>query len=145
MLHLEIVTPEGTTYNGKVDSVTIPTVEGEITVLANHIPLIGVIRAGTLVLKTGKEEQLIAVSRGMVEVTGTHVKVLTDTADRADMLQEEAIQKAKDAAEKLLAEKRHDAEGFAEATAILDRELARLHTVRKHRSRRGLGSTSVSQ
>jgi hypothetical protein len=44
--------------------------------------------------------------------------------------------KARQTAEKLVSERRADSEGFAEATAILDRELARLKTVRKHRSRR---------
>ena len=44
---------------------------------------------------------------------------------------------SKKAAEKLLAEKRHDAEGFAEATAVLEKELARLRVTRRHRARKG--------
>ena len=136
MLKLEIITPDRTVFEGEADAVTIPTADGEITVLPKHVPLIGVVVAGTMLIRRGGEAELFAVSRGVVEVTQTGVRILADTADRAEELEEEAIAKAKEAAEKLVAERRGESESFAEATAILDRELARLRTVRRHRSGR---------
>ncbi|MBI1934648.1 hypothetical protein HYS30_03205, partial [Candidatus Peregrinibacteria bacterium] len=54
----------------------------------------------------------------------------------ATELEEEAIRQAKEKAEQLLKEKRADAEEFAEASAMLERELARLKVVRRHRTTR---------
>ena len=136
MLRIEITTPDRTVYEGEVDAITLPTAEGEITVLTGHIPLIGVVVPGTIVVRKGTEEQIIAVSRGVVEVQPTSVRILADTADRAEELEEAAVEKAKAAAEKLMSEKRQDEEGLADASAILGRELARLQTIRRHRGKR---------
>ena len=136
-IRLEIITPERVVFQGEADSVSLPTSEGEITILPHHIPLISIMVPGSVLVRQGNEEQLFAVSRGVIEVDGKSIRVLTETADRAADLQEEAIEKAKKAAETLLKEKQNDVEGFAEATAILERELARLHVARRHRSRRG--------
>lgn len=141
MLRIELITPERTVFEGDVDSVSLPTPDGEITVLPHHIPLLSIVVPGSVTIRRGREVQLFAVSRGVIEVTGTTVRVLADTADRAEELQEEAVEKAKVAAEKLMTERRGDAEGFAEATAILERELARLHVVRRHRSHMGIPRT----
>ncbi|MBI3332163.1 ATP synthase F1 subunit epsilon [Candidatus Peregrinibacteria bacterium] len=136
-LRVEIITPEKTVFQGEVDSVSLPTPQGEITVLPHHIPVISIVVPGSIVIRKGNDEQLFAVSRGVIEIDGTSVRILADTADRAAELEEAAIEKAKADAEKLLKEKQHDVEGFAEATAILERELARLHVAKRHRSRRG--------
>ncbi len=135
MILLEITTPDGVIFEGEADSVSIPTPEGEISVLPHHIPLMSIVQPGTVTLRQAQGEQLLAVSRGVIEVDGKRVRLLVDTADRAERLEEEAIQKAKADAEKLLSERRDDAEGFAEATAILERELARLATVRRRHRR----------
>ena len=137
MLTLNIITPDQTVFEGDIVSVSLPTPDGEITILEHHIPLVSIVTPGSVLVRTASGEQLFAVSRGVVEIDGKHVRVLADTADRAEDLQEEAIEQAKARAQELLSEKRHDAEGFAEATAMLERELAKLHVVRKHRSRRG--------
>ena len=141
MLHVELITPDRTVFDGEADSISLPTPMGEITVLPHHIPLISLVTAGSIMVRKGREEQLFAVSRGVIEVDGTSLRVLVDTADRAEELEEAAIEKAKAAAEKLLSERRHDSEGFAEATAMLERELARLQVTRRHRSRKGIPHT----
>jgi F-type H+-transporting ATPase subunit epsilon len=144
MIRLEIITPEQSVFEGDVDSVTLPTADGEITVLPHHIPLVTTIVPGPVIVHMGKEEKIFAVSRGVIEIDQSSVRVLSDIADRADGLEEAAVEKAEQAAQKLMTEKREDVEGFAEATAILERELARLRTVRRHRSRRGLPSIGGS-
>ena len=137
MLHVEIITPDRTVFEGECDSVSLPTPQGEITVLPHHIPLISIVAPGSITIRVRNTESFFAVSRGVIEVDGASIRVLADTADRAEELEEAAIEKAKAAAEKLRSEKRHDAEGFAEATAVLEKELAKLRVVRRHRSRRG--------
>ena len=75
----------------------------------------------------------------MVQVSPKNVRVLSDIADRAESLEEEAIELARQRAEKLKDARRGDAEGFAEAQATLEREIARIttiHRMRSHRRRR---------
>lgn len=138
MLHVSIIAPDGTVYDGDADSLSLPTPDGEITILPHHIPLISILSPGTVTVRGGGEERLFAVSRGVIEVDGMTIRVLADTADRAEKLEEAAIERAKAEAEKLLSERRHDSEGFAEATAVLEKELARLRTVRRHRVTRSV-------
>ncbi len=136
MLHFQLITPDETVYDGNVVSVTLPSADGEITVLEKHIPIISTLMPGSMVVRNEKGEMIFAVSRGVIEVDGGSVRVLSDIADRADSLEEEAVEAAKAKAEKLMTEKSEDAMSFAEATALLDRELARLKTVRRYRARR---------
>lgn len=136
MLHLAIITPDRTVFEGEVESVSLPTPSGEITVLPHHIPLLSILAPGSILLHQNGEEHLFAVSRGAIEVDGTSVRVLAETADRATELEEETVEQAKEEAQRLLKEKRSDTEGFAEATATLERELARLKVVRRHRTKR---------
>ncbi len=134
---VELITPEGPAFAETAVSVTLPTGDGEITVYAGHIPLISTIAPGLMIVRQKDgEEKNFAVARGVIEVTGTSVRVLSDIADRVEALEEAAIEKAKAKAEQVLSERRADSEEFAEATAVLERELARLRSVRRRPGRR---------
>ncbi len=135
-MHTELITSEGSAFSGDAVSVTIPSGMGEITVLKNHIPLLSTVEPGTVIIRTTEQELLFAVSRGVVQVGPKNVRILSDIADRAESLEEKAIELAKKRAEELREARRNDAEGFVEATATLERELARLASVRRLRSRR---------
>ena len=135
MIHANIITPEETVLDGAVESLTLPTADGEITVLGGHEPLITVLVPGTVIARKGKEEWFFACSRGVIEVDGKGIRVLADTADRAEKLEEAAVEAAHKAAEKLTSERRNDVEGFTEATALMERELARLSTIRRSKAR----------
>ena len=138
-MFVELVTSEGSAYSGDAVSVTMPTGDGEITVLDNHLPLVSTVQPGTVIIRTTEEELLFAVSRGVVQVGSTNIRILSDIADRAESLEEEAIELAKERAEQLKTARRGDAEGFAEAQAMLERELARITTIHRlgsHRRRR---------
>lgn len=132
-LNFKIVTPERVVFEDIVDEVILPTTEGEITVLPHHIPLVALLQAGVLRIKKGNEETPLAVSSGVIEIDGKRVVVLADTAERVDELEEEKIERAREEARKLMESKRGDEEGFAEATAALERELARLKVARRYR------------
>lgn len=135
-MHAEVITSEGNAFSGEAISVTLPTGDGEITILRNHIPLLSTVMPGTVIIRTEEEEFYFAVSRGVVQVGRAGLRILSDIADRADTLEEEAIELARERAQELKDARRADAEGFAEASATLDRELARLSTLRRLRSRR---------
>lgn len=137
-LHLRIVTPERVVFDGEIDSATLPTEKGEITVLKDHIPLISTLTSGVITLKKDKEEILMATSHGFVQVLPeSNIKVLADTAEKAEELTEEEVEKAKKKAEELVREKRHEAEEeYVSALGSLERELARLKTIRRRRERK---------
>ena len=138
-IKFKIVTPEKTVYEDSVDQLTLPTQEGEITVMANHIPLIAVLQAGELVAKKGGEEIAMAVSGGMVEVRRNEITILADTAERAEEIDIARAEEAKQKAEKLKDEKiRMDETEFATAAAIFEKNLARIKVARKHLTRRGM-------
>lgn len=139
LLDFELTTPERVAVRARVRQVSIPTTEGEITVLPDHLPLVAPIEAGELrLVDADGAETFLAVSGGFVTVhPGNRLAVLADTAERADELDAAAIEAAVQRAEQAVAARHDDAERFADATAHLAREMARWKVVRRHRERRG--------
>ena len=106
LLKLKIVTPEKLILEEEVESVTVPTKEGEITILANHVPLIAPLASGDIVSFVNGEHVPVAVVGGFVEVkngdTGmTEVTILADFAEHVGDIKDEAIEKAKTKSEEL--------------------------------------------
>lgn len=134
-IKLKIVTPERVVFESTATSVTAMTETGEITVLPNHVPLATLLRAGEARIMNGKEEILLAVSTGMLEVRpGNEVVILAETAERSEELELEAIEAARQRAEDNLrdARNRNDV-AFADAAAHLERELVRYKVALKGR------------
>lgn len=134
-IQFKITTPEREVYNQQVDQVTIPTTKGEITVLPDHIPLVAVLAPGELKLVKDKEEISLAVAGGFIEVLPNKVTILADSAELAEEINEEAVEKARQQALALQKEKRFDAEEFASLAAQIERELVRLKVARKKKYR----------
>ena len=133
-INLKIITPEGTTFENNVDSITIPTKTGEITVLPNHISMVSVVVPGEIIIKKDSKEEYMSVSTGFLEISKNTTRLLADTAETVDSLVEEEILKAKERAVKLLEEKRNISDvAYAQAAAILEREMARLKVVRRRK------------
>ena len=101
-LTLEIVTPEAKVYSDTIDTVVIPTVEGEIGILPGHIPLLTQVGAGELrVVKNGKTE-LLAVGNGFAEIDGDKVSILAESAIAEEKIDVEAAEKAMQRAQEAL-------------------------------------------
>jgi len=135
-IKFEITTPERKVYSEDVDQVTIPTKEGEITVLPGHIPLVAALVPGELVVLKDKDSISMAVAGGFIEVLANKVTVLADNAERAEEIDEQRAEEARQRAKKLLEEKRFDAEEFTVLSAKMERELARLKVARKKKYRK---------
>ena len=103
-LTLEIVTPEAKVYSDTIDSVVIPTVEGEIGVLPGHIPLITQVEHGELRVTKGSSSQLLAVSGGFAQIDGDKVRVLAEHAITEEKIDENAVEAAMKRAEQELKE-----------------------------------------
>lgn len=98
-LQLKIVTPERLILDEQVNSVTIPTTEGEITVLADHIPLVVGLSSGDIVAQSNGELIPVGVVGGFAEVSKkdemTTVAILADFAEHVSEISDEEIEKAK--------------------------------------------------
>jgi len=69
MLNIKIITLEGLQFEGKIKEATIPTKDGEITVLPNHAPLISLLKEGILVLRGGDtQSQKFKMTEGFLEI-----------------------------------------------------------------------------
>lgn len=104
-LILEIVTPEARVYSDTVDSVVIPTVEGEVGVLPGHLPLLAQIADGELrVSKAGQAINLI-VGDGFVQIAGDKVSILAENAIEEAKIDPKAVEEAIRRAEDTLKER----------------------------------------
>src|SRR5688572_26212305 len=103
-LTLEIVTPEAKVYSDTIDSVVIPTVEGEIGVLPGHIPLLTQVEDGELRVTKGATTQLLVVSGGCAQIDGDRVRVLAENAINEEKIDEQAVEAALKRAEQQLRE-----------------------------------------
>jgi len=76
-MQVYIVKVHGILWSGEADSVTAPAVEGELTILPHHVPLVTALNHGRLVVKQeGKEVFTHAVDGGVLEVTPQSVTML---------------------------------------------------------------------
>lgn len=142
LLNLKIVTPEKLILEELVEHVSLPTKEGEITILPNHIPLIAPLASGDIVAMISGEYLPVAVVGGFVEVknneTGqTDVAVLADFAEHVSAISDDVIAKAKAQAEELrkqaLNKEVVDYEHFA---AELERSLTRVKIADKWKNKK---------
>lgn len=132
-IQFKIVTPEKVLYDSLVEGVSFPTVDGEITVLPHHIPLIAAIKPGELKIKKDGKEEFFSVTGGVVEVDGKTITLLADAAEHVSEIDEKRAQEAMQRAQSIMAEQLQDEESYAEAVAQMERALSRMKIAKKHR------------
>ena len=133
-LKLEIVTPQAIVFSDDVHMVTLPAIEGEMGIYPQHERLITQVMPGELLITKDGADTILAIGEGLVEVTATHVSILTDMAIRAEHIDEAAVQEARDRAQARLREKISDEE-IASVNASMVRALAQLQVKRRQRTR----------
>ena len=101
-LTLEIVTPEARVYSDTIDTVVIPTIDGEIGILPGHIPLLTQIDHGELRVTKGSTVQLLAIGGGFAQIAGDKVSVLAESAIQEEKIDEHAAENAMKRAEEAL-------------------------------------------
>jgi F-type H+-transporting ATPase subunit epsilon len=106
-LTLEIVTPEARVYSDIIDTVVIPTVDGEIGILPGHIPLLTQVADGELRVTKGGQDIFIAVGSGFAQVEGDKVSVLAERAINEEKIDEAAVEEALKRAEAQLKDAEH--------------------------------------
>lgn len=144
-IELKIITPEKVLYQEMVDSVSFQTMDGEITVLPNHLPIISAIKPGELRIKKEKEVEYFSVTRGVAEVDGKSIIILTDAAEKAEEIDMQRAEQARERAKELMSQKAVDEEGYADAVAHLERAISRAKIAKRRRSGRGSNMPNINQ
>lgn len=113
--------------------VTVPTKEGEITIMPKHMPLVAILVPGVIEIKKENGEiEIASVSGGFIEVLRNKVVLLADTAERAVEIDEKRADEARTRAEENLKDIRQfDAEKYAGISGAIAKELARTKAVIK--------------
>ena len=140
MINVRLITPDRVLFDQSAESISLPTVEGEITVLSHHAPLTALLVPGIIQLQHASTKEELAVSGGFIHVeAGSKVMVLADTAERGQELDLSVIEQAKERARQVMQQAVNtDDVAFAQAAAALERELARYRVASKHRKMQGL-------
>jgi len=134
-LRLEIVTPEANIFSAEVDSVVLPGHDGEMGVLPQHAPLVSLLSAGELRILQGSKTQIMAVGEGLVEVTGTTTRILTDAAIGEESIDEGSVQAALERAQARLKDSSNlTAEEVAATEASIMHSLAQLKVKRRRKA-----------
>ncbi len=139
-LRLDIVTIERLIYSGEVDMVIAPGIEGEMGILPQHAPLLTALKYGELRVRRGDDEDIYAIGGGFIEVLPLQVTVMADTAERAEEIDLERAEHARQRAQELLLDQAQEDVDFSAATSSLQRSVTRIKVARAGKRRRAGGS-----
>jgi len=135
IFHLDIVSAEESIYSGPVEFLVAPAQMGEVGIYPRHTPMLTRIKSGMVRIKAQlKEEELIYVSGGMLEVQPDIVTILADTAVRSHDLDEAKAIEAKRTAEDAMKNRESEMD-YAKAQAELIEAMAQLAAIDKLRKR----------
>ena len=131
---LEIITPEKVIYKDEINEVTVPTVNGEITILPNHMNLLTQVIPGELIIRKGDNQQNLAITGGFLEVNNNKISITAEYAVRAQDIEVGRAMEAKKRAEKIMSEKSTDNE-LRIAQAEIIKAILELKVATKHKRR----------
>lgn len=139
-IKLKITTPERIVLEDDVQQISIPTESGEITILPDHVPLITTLMPGLAEARTTENGNIsMAMSGGFLEFHDNQLTILADTAERAEEIDLERAEKARQRAEMLKAEKRRtlDEGQYAAVVSRIEKQMARIRLAKKYRTKTG--------
>jgi F-type H+-transporting ATPase subunit epsilon len=130
LLHLTIVTPERSLVDEKVEEIQLPGAEGYLGILPGHAPLFTELKVGELGYRKGSNGGWLSVAWGFSEVLPGQVRVLAETAERANEIDVERASRARERAEKRLTQGSQDVD-YNRALVALERAVIRIQVSRK--------------
>lgn len=137
MLKLKVITPDKIITDEVVDSISLPTTSGVITVLNKHIPLVSTIKAGEMVIRKADSGVGYSVYKGLVNVR-PHIKGITEVVvllERGEMVDELDVERAEQALKRAEAmrDEKIDDEDFSLFEGLVEKELNRVKIARKYK------------
>ena len=92
-LTLEVATPTGLALRTTCESVEAPSVEGQLGLLPNHLPLLAALKSGVLKYRTEGKDHVVAIGPGFIEAEPDRVELLTDLFARPEDIDVEKVKK----------------------------------------------------
>jgi F-type H+-transporting ATPase subunit epsilon len=129
-IDLTIVTPERAVVHEEVEELEIPGAEGYLGVLPGHAPLFSELKVGEVSYRKANRWTFLSVAWGFVEVLPNQVRILAETAERAQEIDVERAQRAKQRAEELITRGGEDVD-YNRALVALERALIRIQVAQK--------------
>ena len=134
-MHCDIVSAERSIFSGRIEMVVATGTLGDLGVVPGHAPLItGLIPGPVRLIKDGGDEEVFYVSGGYLEVQSGVVTLLTDTALRADDIDEAAAVEAMEEAERAMQDASAELD-YGTAAAQLAEAAAQLRALRQLKNR----------
>jgi F-type H+-transporting ATPase subunit epsilon len=136
-IRCEIVSQDHLVFEGNVDIVIVPGVEGEMGILPRHAPLLSALKMGVIRVRDQGKELEFTVSGGVVEVQPDIVTIMADAAENVAEIDVSRAEAARRRAEELLAKGVGlDTDTYMALEAALRRSNLRLEAVRRFRGQR---------
>ncbi len=124
---LQIVTPDGLLFDGKAQKIIVRTTEGDVGILAKHTNYVAALAIGVARIFTADGERKGACAGGMLSVTDGMARITASTFEWSEDIDVERAKKAKEKAEKRLAESKQSEYEHDLAEIKLKKSLARLN------------------
>lgn len=102
LFQVQVICPERVFFTGEADMLELRTTEGDIGILAGHIPLTAVIAPGVMRIMNGGEVKEAALHEGFVEILGDKVIVLAEACEWPEEIDMNRANEAKIRAERRL-------------------------------------------
>src|SRR2546421_12275216 len=129
-IELTIVTPERAVVHEEVDELQIPGSDGYFGVLPGHAPLFSELKVGEVSYRKGDRWTFLAVAWGFVEVLPNQVRILAETAERAQEIDLDRAMRAKQRAEERIS-RGGDEVDYSRALVALERAVIRIQVAQK--------------
>ena len=123
--HLEIVTPDGSVFDGMADSILVRADSGDIEIMRGHTDYFASLGTGRAKLTVDGKAMNASASGGFISVNGGEVKLVTTTFEFADKIDINRAKKAKEKAENAIKSAKSDSE-LRIAKAKLARAISRI-------------------
>ncbi len=133
-IRCEIVSQDRMVFEGDVDIIVAPGIDGEMGILPNHAPLLSTLDFGILRVRTEGREEVFTIAGGVIEVQPKIVTILADAAENVMEIDIARAQAARERAEKILEEgPPPDTDSYLRMEAALRRSNLRLEAARRFR------------
>ena len=131
-MKLRIITPRKVVLEEEINSITLPSADGEITILPNHVNLFSLLNEGVVKIKYDRKEDFLAIGGGYVETNGEYVNLLVSRAYGQEVVNQTATEKAIKQAQDMLQKAKTNEERL-EASSILRRSIVDMKLIKKRR------------
>lgn len=99
---LSIIDTERLIYEGEAKRLTIPALDGVMTVLPEHMPIVTPIRMGEVVVETPEKDLTLTIGKGIFSMKENHATLLIEDATYAEEISEASAEEAKKKAQEII-------------------------------------------